>query len=707
MVEMTYPGIDSLGVNETFIGGLPVASARSALVLAWPDLLASLCDSIRSDGAVTLGSDGRDASYHYGAALIGRWCAEDRDDGWGLIRFVGQSDRQRRRVFAAAVLKAAGLGEDEAKARAADLLRAAFDQLRQAAGGTLRWLEVAERQSFGGPVTTVRIKFLDLGLRRPATPHRCSTTGHVWPRSVLGCAPEVGCTLLQAVDHESLDHDVRVGRYRREFNAAPVFAQGLWAEEHSAQLAPASNRRLQDLFRAGIRNVLSSTTTLELGIDIGGLSAVLMGNVPPGKANYLQRRAGRASGGRVLGGRHICPSATLRPRGLRPAWGLPWPRPAPATRLSPSGTSRTATRPCLPSGRVLPVNLPARTPRWRHAGLWPDGRVLRRREGRIMENRRPQAPWQPNPPWPLPDGLPWSAARVGQGLGGLFLDYLDWAAEDGQPRLRPDLERLFKDAPTRDELGDWRSFIARVAGQFDHALRDWRREYDALFAAWSAITGSEPRDVRFANMIRYQLKTLADTTVIEALADRQVLPRYGFPIGVLKLRVAVAEEDGDKRPRVRDEDRYRLERGGLLALREYVPGSQLLVGGRLVTSRGLLKHWTGANLDSAFGLRGVACKCANDHFYYRLDSGSEPGECPVCGSPPGRTAEPLLLPRHGFTSAGWDPPKRSADVDIVGHVERATITFTRPADPATTQVADIAGIPGLLALPGGRRNPGL
>jgi hypothetical protein len=200
-------------------------------------------------------------------------------------------------------------------------------------------------------------------------------------------------------------------------------------------------------------------------------------------------------------------------------------------------------------------------------------------------------------------------------------------------------------------------------------------------------------------MIRHQLKTLADTTVIEALADRQVLPRYGFPIGMLKLRVAVPEEGGTKRPRVRDEDRYRLERGGLLALREYVPGSQLLAGGRLVTSRGLLKHWTGANLDSAFGLRGVACRCANDHFYYRIDGGSEPGDCPVCGAPPGRSTEPLLLPRHGFTSAGWDPPRRSADVDTVGQVERATITFTRAADPAagTPQVCDFADIPGLLA----------
>ncbi|MCK5798903.1 MAG: DEAD/DEAH box helicase, partial [Deltaproteobacteria bacterium] len=63
--------------------------------------------------------------------------------------------------------------------------------------------------------------------------------------------------------------------------------------EHSAQQTALVLRRFEDDFKAGKLNLLSCSTTMELGVDIGGLSAVAMNNAPPGPANFLQR-AGRA-----------------------------------------------------------------------------------------------------------------------------------------------------------------------------------------------------------------------------------------------------------------------------------------------------------------------------------------------------------------------------------------------------------------------------
>lgn len=80
--------------------------------------------------------------------------------------------------------------------------------------------------------------------------------------------------------------------------------QRIVAEEHTGLLSREKREWVEKSFigRKGNEpwkpNLLSATPTLEMGIDIGDLSSVILCSVPPNGANYLQRigRAGRTDG---------------------------------------------------------------------------------------------------------------------------------------------------------------------------------------------------------------------------------------------------------------------------------------------------------------------------------------------------------------------------------------------------------------------------
>lgn len=80
------------------------------------------------------------------------------------------------------------------------------------------------------------------------------------------------------------------------------------AAEHTAQVPSDDRVDLEERFKAPAArsglNVLACSPTLELGIDVGGLDAVILRNIPPRPDNYAQRggRAGRRTRvGLVLG----------------------------------------------------------------------------------------------------------------------------------------------------------------------------------------------------------------------------------------------------------------------------------------------------------------------------------------------------------------------------------------------------------------------
>ena len=83
--------------------------------------------------------------------------------------------------------------------------------------------------------------------------------------------------------------------YRKEYVNKKV--ERLVYKEHTGQLQAEEASKIQQEFQDKKINMLSCSTTFEMGVDIGTLETVFMRNVPPTPANYVQR-AGRAGRGK-------------------------------------------------------------------------------------------------------------------------------------------------------------------------------------------------------------------------------------------------------------------------------------------------------------------------------------------------------------------------------------------------------------------------
>ncbi len=119
--------------------------------------------------------------------------------------------------------------------------------------------------------------------------HRCNKCGKVYGYSIKGLCPEMRCDgQLEEVDAKDVQQTPYYNKLFSDDKLIPMVAR-----EHTAQLSSKTAGTYQKDFEEGKINVLSCSTTFEMGVDVGELEATFQRNVPPETSNYIQR-AGRA-----------------------------------------------------------------------------------------------------------------------------------------------------------------------------------------------------------------------------------------------------------------------------------------------------------------------------------------------------------------------------------------------------------------------------
>jgi len=436
--------------------------------------------------------------------------------------------------------------------------------------------------------------------------YRCDTCRLLTAFSIRGICPNSRCTgKLKHFELPAPQSDTN--HYRvvyQTMNTAPLSAR-----EHTAQWDAKAAAAIQRDFIGGKVNVLSCSTTFELGVDVGDLQSVLLRNMPPKTANYVQR-AGRA-------GRRAASAALVVAYANRSAHDL-------AQYQDPN--AMIAGRMRIP---WVPVDN-ARIAR-RHAHSVALASYFRHCFEQYGEKWKSAGQFFS----PALDGGPSPAGRV--------RDYLTPVPAAVAEALRVALPGSVQTEigvadgawvePLVDLLESTEAELTRDVSDIEERIEESVKE----------------RKFGLSKRLQDTLRTITGRELLGYLANRNILPKYGFPVDTVELSTLHAADPIGRQ--------LELGRDLSLAIYDYAPGNQVVAGGRVWTSTGLKKR-PGKEL-VRHGYR-ICQACGRFQRGAKLDPGDL---CPSCGDQ-FKSIGTLIIPEFGFIAGsephavGSAPPER-------------------------------------------------
>lgn len=357
------------------------------------------------------------------------------------------------------------------------------------------------------------------------------------------------------------------------------------AGEHSAQQSKKRLKELENQFETGEINILSCSTTMEMGVDIGGISAVVMSNVPPMPANYLQRtgRAGRRAENKSLALTFCAPN----PIGLRtmnnPKWAL--------------------------EHKIAPPNLAfdSKNIIVRHVNSLLFGMFVRQDDN---ENR----------------GL-----NIKENIEKFFYagqptiaeNFLNWLANSNITKFKSQLLYLIKDTPLSNSSPE--QLVMLVSDNFKKVISGIKNQKVGFEKKLSELSVEFGDNSSAYKAVSYRKGQFFQKFVLSYLAEDNFLPNAGLPTGIVDFEKTTYSDIKQKnQTKLKSNPSYPIVR----ALTEFAPGNSILIDGLNYTSAGIVmkNNW------GQVAERTTIQACKNCGFQRTVDFGKVNQNCPKCNS---------------------------------------------------------------------------